>query len=110
MIEWVLPILAFVLPLLTGFILARKKPDWGPFRISFLSSLPIGIIFFVGAILVRLSIEAPACAEPPCANPAPLYFWALLIWGIIALLCGFGLGMVGHALGAKKRAKAAEDE
>jgi len=33
----------------------------------------------------------------------------MMIWGIIALLVGFGLGMVGHALGSKKRKKQASE-
>lgn len=103
MIELLVSALVFGLPIVVGFALARRKPDWGPFRVSFLSSLPLGVCFIVGALLLRMTVEAPVCSEPPCVDPAPLYFWAMLIWGIVALLVGFGLGMVGHALGAKKR-------
>lgn len=110
MLELLVSVLVFGLPMLVGFMLARRKPGWGPFRVSFLSSLPMGLMFLLGAVLLRFTVENPPCAEPPCADTAPLYFWALLIWGIVALLVGFGLGMVGHALGSKKaKSKASAD-
>ncbi len=105
MVELLISALVFGLPLLVGFQLARRKPDWGPFRVSFLASLPMGVVFLIGAIILPFTVSTPPCAEPPCPDPAPLYFWAMLIWGIVALLVGFGLGMVGHAMGAKKHKK-----
>ena len=109
MVELLISALVFGLPLLMGFVLARKKPDWGPFCVSFLSSLPLGVMFLIGGVLLPFTVSTPPCAGPPCPDPAPLYFWAMMIWGIIALLVGFGLGMVGHALGSKKRKKQASE-
>lgn len=105
MVELLISVLVFALPLFTGFVLARKKPDWGPFRVSLLSSLPMGVLFLIGGLLLPFTVNTQPCAESPCPDPAPLYFWAMMIWGLIALLVGFGLGMVGHALGAKKHKK-----
>lgn len=85
-------VLAFGLPMLVGFVMARRKPEAGPFMASGLASLPAGAIFLVAAFFLRETADA-----------APYWAWALIVWGTVALLCGFGLGMVGHAMGTKGR-------
>ncbi len=87
-------VLAFGLPVVVGFVMARRKPEAGPFVASGLASLPTGTIFFVAAYSLRETADA-----------APYWAWALILWGTVSLLCGFGLGMFGHAVGSKRQGK-----
>jgi hypothetical protein len=87
-------VLAFGLPVVVGFAMARRKPEAGPFVASGLAALPAGVMFLVTAFQLRES-----------AGSAPYWAWALIVWGTVALLCGFGMGMVGHAMGSKRRNK-----
>jgi hypothetical protein len=87
-------VLAFGLPVAVGFVMARRRPVSGPFVASGLAALPAGAIFLIVAFSLRATADA-----------APYWAWGLIVWGIVALLCGFGLGMVGHALGSKSRNK-----
>ncbi len=85
-------VLAFGLPVVVGLVMASRRPESGPFVASGLAALPTGVVFLFLAYSLRETAEA-----------APYWVWALIVWGIVALLCGFGLGMVGHAMGSKKR-------
>ena len=89
-----LVLIALVLPVAAGFVLARKRPTMPAFTASLVASLPLLAIF--GLLVADF---ATGDAE------APFGLAAALVFGTMALLCGFGLGMVGHMLGQKRPEK-----
>ena len=84
--------LAFALPMLAGFGIARLRPAIpAPFAAMF-AAVPMLAAFSLLVALLQAS-----------GNVAPFGFLAVAVFGTMALLCGFGLGMVGHMLGARRR-------
>jgi hypothetical protein len=84
--------LAFALPLLAGFALARLRPAMpAPFA-AMLAALPMLAAFGLLVAVLQAS-----------SSVAPFGVLAVVVFGTMALLCGFGLGMVGHMLGARRR-------
>lgn len=84
--------LAFALPLLAGFGLARLRPAMpAPFA-ALLAAVPMLAAF---ALLVAMLWAS--------GSVAPFGVLAVAVFGTMALLCGFGLGMVGHLLGSRRR-------
>ncbi|MCL6251829.1 hypothetical protein M3P36_12355 [Altererythrobacter sp. KTW20L] len=84
--------LAFALPLLAGFAFARLRPAMpAPFA-AMLAAVPMLAAFGLLVAVLHASDSA-----------APFGTLAVVVFGSMALLCGFGLGMVGHLLGARRR-------
>lgn len=86
-----LALLAFLASALTGFLLARLKPTLASPLAALLASIPLLLTFGVLAAFLNAM-----------AQQAPFGLAALLVFGLICLLCGFGLGMVGHMLGSRR--------
>jgi hypothetical protein len=86
----ILAILAFGTSVATGFALARLKPAMSAPLAALLASVPLLLAFGVLALFLTT-----------LAQQAPFGMAALLVFGLICLLCGFGLGMVGHMFGAR---------
>ncbi|MFC3097588.1 hypothetical protein [Alteraurantiacibacter palmitatis] len=84
-------LLALAMPVAAGFALARKRPAMAAFTAALLASLPLLAVF---ALLVASFVSS--------GNAAPFGVAAALVFGVMALLCGFGLGMVGHMLGQRR--------
>jgi hypothetical protein len=83
--------LAFALPVLAGLALARLRPAMAaPFAAS-LSAVPLLVAF--GVLVSALQASG---------SVAPFGLLAVVVFGTMALLCGFGLGMVGHMLGSRR--------
>jgi len=83
--------LAFALPVLAGLTLARLRPAMAaPFAAS-LASVPLLVAF--GVLVATLQANDTV---------APFGLLAVVVFGTMALLCGFGLGMVGHMLGSRR--------
>ena len=70
---------------------ARQKPALAAPLAALLASVPL-LLAYAGLVVFLKSI----------AQQAPFGLAALLVFGLICLLCGFGLGMVGHMLGARR--------
>ncbi|MFC3101104.1 hypothetical protein [Altererythrobacter lauratis] len=83
-------LLALCLPVGAGFWLARKRPAMPAFTAALLASLPLMAVF---GLLVASFVSS--------GNSAPFGVAAALVFGTMALLCGFGLGMVGHKMGQR---------
>jgi amino acid permease len=83
--------LALLSSVATGFALARVRPALAPPLAALLAAIPLVAAF--GILAAFLST---------LAQQAPLGLAALLVFGLICLLCGFGLGMVGHMLGSRR--------
>lgn len=87
----ILAVLAFLSSVATGFALARRKPALSAPLAALVSAVPLLLAFgILAAFLTTL------------AQQAPFGVAALLVFGLVTLLCGFGLGMVGHMLGARR--------
>lgn len=83
--------LSFGLPVLAGFLLARHRPAMpAPFA-AIVSAIPLLAAF--GLLVGYLQGSG---------TTAPFGLAAILVFGTICLLCGFGLGMVGHMLGNRR--------
>jgi hypothetical protein len=83
---------AFALPVLAGYGMARLRPTMAPPIAALLAAIPLLAAFgILAAFLLTL------------AQQAPFGMAALVVFGMIFLLCGFGLGMVGHMLGMRRR-------
>lgn len=87
----ILAILAFGASVATGFALARLKPALSAPLAALLAAVPLLLAFGVLALFLAT-----------LAQQAPFGMAALAVFGLICLLCGFGLGMVGHMLGARR--------
>lgn len=85
--------LAFAAPLLAGFALARLRPQMSGFSAGLWASLVLLAVFL--AYSWYLAVQS-AGQETPLALPA------LLVFGLIAWLMGFGLAFFGHSLGRRK--------
>lgn len=83
--------LAFLSSVGTGYALARQKPAMAAPLAALLASVPL-LLAYAGLTVFLKSI----------AQQAPFGLAALLVFGLICLLCGFGLGMVGHMLGSRR--------
>ncbi len=83
--------LAFGLPVLAGFGLARHRPAMPAHFAAIISAVPLLAAF--GLLIGLLQGSGTA---------APFELAAILVFGTICLLCGFGLGMVGHMLGNRR--------
>ncbi len=79
------------LPLLAGFALARVRPQMSGFQAGLWASLVLLAAFL--AYAWYLASEQGACQTTPLALPA------MLVFGLIAWLMGFGLAFFGHSLG-----------
>lgn len=90
----ILALLALLLPVVAGVLLARARPQLGAPFAALLASLPLLLAF----ALLALSLQSGG-------EKAPFGLAAVLVFGTIALLCGFGLGMVGHMLGLRSARK-----
>ncbi|TIX50293.1 hypothetical protein [Alteraurantiacibacter aquimixticola] len=98
--------LAFAAPLALAYVLASRTPGTNPFTVAGIAALPMGVTFLLFALWLQSTVRAEPCvAGQACTDPTPFGLAALLVWGIVALLCGFGMGMVGHALGSKRHRK-----
>ncbi|MEO5706623.1 MAG: hypothetical protein ABIT10_05455 [Alteraurantiacibacter sp.] len=82
------------LPLLAGFALARARPQMSGFRAGLCASLVLLAAFL--AYCWHLAGGQGAGQTTPLALPA------LLVFGLIAWLMGFGLAFFGHSLGRRK--------
>ena len=83
--------LTFSLPVATGFALARRR-HLAPAKAALLASVPMVAAFLALAAYLGSTEQA-----------APYWLAALVIFGLISLLIGFGLGMLGHAIGSQGR-------
>lgn len=82
--------LAFLSSVAAGYWLARRKPSLAAPLAALLAAVPLLLAF--GVLVYFLTT---------LAQQAPFGLAALLVFSLICLLCGFGLGMVGHLLGQK---------
>lgn len=85
--------LALAAPVLAGFALARLRPQLSGFAAGLWASLVLLALFL--AYCAHLSVES-AGQDTPLALPA------LLVFGVIAWLMGFGLAFFGHSLGRRR--------
>ena len=87
-------IVAFALPLASGFVLARLRPAMPGFTAGLWSMLPLLIAFlaYAGVLAATTRDQAPSAYALP----------ALLVFGTVAALLGFGLGFFGHMLGRRR--------
>jgi hypothetical protein len=83
--------LAFALPVLTGFVIARLRPAMPAPFVAMLSAGPLLVAY---GLLIAYLISGGVSA--------PFGLAAVAVFGTMALLCGFGLGMVGHLLGNRR--------
>ncbi|MES2698117.1 MAG: hypothetical protein V4647_00710 [Pseudomonadota bacterium] len=87
-------LVALLLPLLAGFVLARRYPQMSGFRAGLWASTALLAAFL--AYAGYLAMMQPPGQTTPYAVPA------LLVFGLIAWLMGFGLAFFGHSLGKRK--------
>ncbi len=85
--------MAFAAPLLAGLALARLRPQLSGFAAGMWASLVLLAIFLAYSGYLA---AGSAGQETPLALPA------LLVFGVIAWLMGFGLAFFGHSLGRRK--------
>lgn len=88
----------WVLPVLLGYLATRFRPQWAWWKCGLVAGAPFAALLLAVAIWIGLTSDISTCAEPPCQNMAPLFFWGLLAGSAFTLGLGFGLGMVGRAL------------
>lgn len=84
--------LAFAAPLMAGFALARLRPQLSGFAAALRAALVL-LALFLG---YSWYLAEHSAGETPLAVPA------LLVFGLIAWLMGFGLAFFGHSLGKRK--------
>lgn len=84
-------LLALSLPIFTGFGMARARPDTSAPVAALLASVPLLLAF------LALAWSLQAGGEKAAYGLA-----AVLVFGTMALLCGFGLGMLGHTFGTRR--------
>lgn len=82
------------LPLLAGFVLARTRPLMSGFQAGMWASLVLLAAFLAYAWYLAEVLGAD--------QTTPLALPALLVFGLIAWLMGFGLAFFGHSLGRRK--------
>lgn len=86
-----LALIAFALPVLAGFAIARLRPAMPAPFVAMLSAAPLlGAYGLFIAYLLSGGVSAPFGIA------------AAAVFGTMVLLCGFGLGMVGHLLGNRR--------
>lgn len=92
LIELAAIFIAFGLPVLAGFALTRKHPRLAAWKIAALGALPMVLCFCaLVAYLASSGIDAPYGLA------------SAMVFGVMAALVGFGLGMVGQAIASKGR-------
>ena len=85
-------LIAFALPMLCGFVLARKVPAMSGFRAATWAILPMLAAFGAFAAVLAGGVRGSSA-----------YAWpALGVFGVVAATMGFGLGFFGHSLGRRK--------
>ena len=84
-------LLVLLLPVIAGFAIARALPATGAPVAALLASTPLLLAFVALAWWLLTAGEQ-----------APYGFAAVIVFGTMALLCGFGLGMLGHMFGARR--------
>ena len=87
-------LLVMLLPLLAGFALARVRPQMSGFRAGLWASLVM-----LGTFLAYCGYLA---ASQPPGQTTPYAVPAIIVFGVIAWLMGFGLAFFGHSLGRRK--------
>lgn len=92
--DFILALITVLLPVATGYALGRCRPALSALLVSLLSSLPLVLAF--GLLVMALAGGEYA---------APFGLAAAVVFGLVALLCGFGLGMVGHMLATRRASK-----
>lgn len=85
-------LIAFALPVLCGFVLARKVPAMPGFRAGMWSMLPMLAAFCLFALVLAGTVSGTSAFALP----------ALAVFGVVAATMGFGLGFFGHSLGRRK--------
>lgn len=98
----------WVVPVVLGYLLARFRPQMAWWKVGLLAGLPFALLMLGVAIWIALTADITTCANPPCHNMAPIFFWALLVGSVFTLAIGFGMGQVGRAF-APKAPAARED-
>ncbi len=96
-------LLALAMPVWLGWLLARLFPAWAPGQAAGLASISLLLCFLWAAAAFYAAVEPASCGDEPCGDVAPYGLAALLIFGAVSLLVGFGLGLIGHWLGRRKR-------
>lgn len=87
-------LVALALPLLAGFAMARRFPQMSGFRAGLWASTALLAAFLAYACYLA-SVQQHG-QTTPYAVPA------LIVFGLIAWLMGFGLAFFGHSLGKRK--------
>lgn len=88
----ILLLLSFLAPMGCGLTLARLRPQMSGFAAALVAALALLAAFLAYAWY----LAAHSTAHTPLALPA------LLVFGLIAWLMGFGLAFFGHSLGRRK--------
>lgn len=85
--------IAFAAPLLAGFALARLRPQLSGFAAGLWASL---------VLLAAFLAYSGYLAANSAGQDTPLALPALLVFGLIAWLMGFGLAFFGHSMGRRR--------
>lgn len=85
-------LIAFALPVLCGFVLARKVPAMPGFRAGLWAMLPMLVAFGIYAAVLSRTVSGTSAYAGA----------ALGVFGVVAATMGFGLGFFGHSLGRRK--------
>lgn len=88
----ILLLLAFLAPVLAGFALARLRPQMSGFGAALVAAL----------VLLAAFLAYSGYLAQHSTGQTPLALPALLVFGLIAWLMGFGLAFFGHSLGRRK--------
>ena len=88
----ILLLLAFLAPMACGFALARLRPQMSGFAAALVAALALLAAF----LALSWYLAAHSTEQTELALPA------LLVFGLIAWLMGFGLAFFGHSLGKRK--------
>ena len=86
----------FVVPVLIGLGLFLFRSGMASWLCGLIATVPGAVAIFGMAAFIYITADMSPCETPPCHNTGPMWFYALLVVGVVNLAIGFGLGMVGY--------------
>lgn len=92
-------VILFVVPVLIGLGLVLFRSGMASWLCGLIATVPGAVAIFGMAAFIYITADMSPCETPPCHDTGPMWFYALLVVGVVNLAIGFGLGMVGYVLG-----------